>query len=256
MLLLRGYRTGPVIIRHVHDDIRSLPDKVRRDITEYILKTDRSGELDTIGFEYDALIPRFPPLIVICEQEIIKPGHLLLIREMFCEWNEMLLTILTIYLSILEEDDTVIVFPVLRSILQERACILIDRFSIRVSSKKWNGKGLCKIQEFLNKYPHLMVSLIVIPHVPVYGRNESSLRPYDDVWILTYGFKGIASQVVEIPPVCGKATLPGVMVMLNSRNSPDAIRLRILPLCDLYKAVSKGGNDKNSITGQDNPIAL
>ena len=113
MLHLSGNRLRPTVVSHIHDDLGSIADKPGIESTEHILKTDWGGELHPfICFEHDAFMTRFPPVVIICQKQVIQPWHLLFIREVFSEGNQMLFPVGILDPAPFEEEEIQLVFIV------------------------------------------------------------------------------------------------------------------------------------------------
>ena len=211
MLQLSAHALRPVVIRHVDYDISSVGYESAGDISEGILEADRRRELYSVGFEYHGLVSLQPPLVVVGKEEIVEPGKLFLIGEMLGERHQMLLAVRSLYLAVIEKDDSVVVRPVPASVLIVRRKRGISQHSLRIACDKRHSEILSEADELLNKLCCVGVdgTALRVVHVPCDGGNERRLAPDHCIGIsLGHRLKREAPEIVEVVEVCCVSALP------------------------------------------------
>src|SRR5574344_942498 len=206
MLHLSSDRARPTVIGHVQNQICPILHKIRIQIAKHILKTDRSGEPDTLlGLKHYTLSSLFPPIVVIGQKDVVEPRHLLLIWKMLGERNKMLLPVSLLDLTILKEYDSIVILTIPTSIFI--IWLIAIKHSFWISSKKWDRQALAEVDEFINQPGSIIVIIgIRILGMPSDGRNKGGLRPDNHIRIFQKHLVCHLPQIVEVPLICRVST--------------------------------------------------
>ena len=244
MLAFRGFGTGPRVVGHVDNQVRSVGHEVRTDVPEDILVADGRGERDSGGCrEDDRLRALLPPVVVIGLEQIVEPRHLLLIREMLRERNKVLLEVALLYDAVVEEDHGIVVELVPVAFLVVCGLGLVGYDAGRISRQKGYAELCSERDELVHKLLDVaqviegvacIIAFVRMCGVPADRRYESSLGPYDHVGLPEAGFQAHPFEVDEVALVCGVASLPRIGVVLDGGHGERSVGFGFLPLrvCD------------------------